>query len=243
MYPTHISQARMLLIPSRRTRDFPDEICAISCTPFDPTKNYATHIAVSFWSSNKIAVLSLDSPATYLGPVCEVSLPTLPRSILLHNFGAGARPKDADFRPHVLAGLADGSVMTFALRDGELHDGKASSLGNAPASLSLCSVDERTVVLAGGERSNVLYWDRQRIRPSPVGVKVQLVAFVPRTAPLNLTLQYMVKGITLNTAALPSCLAIATSSALLIGNVRGVDKMQIRTVRVLPQNSSVLRSY
>lgn len=173
-----IPLARILLTLLHRTRDFPDEICAISCTPFDPSKNYATHIAVSFWSSNKIAVLSLDSPASYLGPICEVSLPTLPRSILLHNFGTGARPKDADFRPHLLAGLADGSVATFALRDGELHDGKVSSLGNAPASLSLCAVDGRTVVLAGGARSNVLYWDRQRIRPSPVGVKVRLGVFI-----------------------------------------------------------------
>ncbi|KAI0826862.1 CPSF A subunit region-domain-containing protein [Trametes gibbosa] len=195
-----------------KSHDVSDEICAISCTPFDPTKNFATSIAVSFWGSNRIAILSLDSPESYLNTVCEVTLPALPRSILLHNFGTGAREKDLDFRPHLLAGLADGSVVTFALRGGELHDRKVSALGNAPASLSLCSVDGRTVVIASGARANVLYWDRQRIRPSPVGVK------------------YAVRAVTLNTPAFPSCLAIATPSRLLIGNVRGVDKMQIRTI-------------
>ncbi|OSD07132.1 hypothetical protein PYCCODRAFT_1449240 [Trametes coccinea BRFM310] len=195
-----------------KARDFTDEICAISCTPFDPTQNYATSIAVSFWGSNKVSILSLESPESYLSQVCEVTLPTLPRSILLHNFGSGARPKDPDFHPHLLVGLADGSVVTYAFRDGELHDKKVSSLGNAPASLSVCSVDGRTVVFASGARANVLYWDRQRIRPSPVGIK------------------YMVKGVSLNTLAYPSCLAIATSSSLLIGNVHGVYKMQIRTI-------------
>ncbi|KAI0372253.1 hypothetical protein BV20DRAFT_991870 [Pilatotrama ljubarskyi] len=195
-----------------KSRDFTDEICAISCTPFDPAKNYATSIAVSFWGSNKVAILSLDSPESYLGPVCEVTLPTLPRSVLFHNFGSGTRPKDADFRPHLLVGLADGNVVTYAFRDGELHDRKQSSLGNAPASLSVCSVDKRTVVFASAARANVLYWDRQRVRSSPVGIK------------------YMIKGATLHTAAYPSCLVIATASALLIGNVRGVDKMQIRTI-------------
>ncbi|KAI0766387.1 CPSF A subunit region-domain-containing protein [Trametes elegans] len=195
-----------------QSRSFPDEICAVSCTPFDPTKNYATSVAASFWGSNKVVVLSLESSEKYLSPVCEVTLPTLPRAVLLHNFGTGARAKDADFRPHVLAGLADGSVVTYALRDGQLHDRKVSSLGDAPVSLSLCTIDGRTVVFASGARANVLYWDRQRVRPSPVGIK------------------YMVKGVTLNTVHYPSCLAIATSSALLIGNVRGVDKMQIRTI-------------
>ncbi|KAI0335819.1 hypothetical protein GY45DRAFT_705258 [Cubamyces sp. BRFM 1775] len=195
-----------------KSRDFMDEICAISCAPFDPRKNYATSIAVSFWGSNKVAILSLDSPESYLNTVCEVTLPMLPRSILLHNFGTATRSKDADFHPHLLVGLADGSVVTYAMRDGELHDRKVSSLGNAPANLSVCSVDDKTVVVASAARANVLYWDRQRVRPSPVGVK------------------YMVKAATLNTAAFPSCLAIATSSALLIGNIRGVDKMQIRTI-------------
>ncbi|EJF63344.1 hypothetical protein DICSQDRAFT_153890 [Dichomitus squalens LYAD-421 SS1] len=193
------------------TRNFPDEICAISCQPYDSSKNYASAIAVSFWGSNKVAVLALD-PSSPLATVCDTALPTLPRVVLLHNFGTGGRPKDPDFHPHLLVGLADGTLVTYALRDGKLHDRKQSGLGNAPASLSVCDVDGRTVVFASGARSSVLFWDRQRVRPSPVSVKD------------------MIKGVTLNTAAFPSCLAIATSSALLIGTVRGLDKMQIRTI-------------
>ncbi|KAI1790140.1 mono-functional DNA-alkylating methyl methanesulfonate N-term-domain-containing protein [Ganoderma leucocontextum] len=193
-----------------QTRDFPDEICAISCQPYDRSKNYASAIAVSFWGSNKVAVLALDSKPA-LQAVCDVVLPTLPRAVLLHNFGTGTRPRDSEFHPYLLVGLADGTLVTYALKDGTLQDRKQSSLGNAPASLSVCTVDGRTVVLASGTRSSVLFWDRQRVRPSPVSVKD------------------MIRGVTLNTTAFPSCLAIATSSALLIGNVRGLDKMQIRS--------------
>ena len=45
-----------------------------------------------------------------------------------------------------------------------------------------------------------------------------------------MNLQDVVKGVTLNTPAYSSCLALATSSGFLIGNVQGLDKMQIRTV-------------
>ena len=155
-----------------RTRDFSDEICAISCDPFDPTKNYATSLAVSFWGSNTVSVLALDAPEG-LTERCSVTLDALPRSVRLHNFGTSARPKDADFRPHLLAGLADGTLVTFALRDGKLVDRKTSALGHAPASLSVCTVDGRTVVFASGARASILFWDRQRLRPSPVAVKVR----------------------------------------------------------------------
>lgn len=155
----------------RRTRDFPDEICAISCQPYDPSKNYASALAVSFWGSNKVEILALDSKPA-LQVVCDVVLPALPRSVLLHNFGTGTRPRDPEFHPYLLVGLADGTLVTCALRDGTLHDRKQSSLGNAPASLSVCTIDGRTVVLASGTRSSVLFWDRQRVRPSPVSVKV-----------------------------------------------------------------------
>ena len=117
-----------------RTRDFPDEIYAISCRPYDPSKNYASAIAVSFWGSNKVAILALDSSPP-LATVCDTTLPTLPRAVLLHNFGTGGKPKDPDFHPHLLVGLADGTLVTYALRDGKLLDRKQSALGNAPTSL------------------------------------------------------------------------------------------------------------
>ncbi|RPD77741.1 hypothetical protein L226DRAFT_544225 [Lentinus tigrinus ALCF2SS1-7] len=194
-----------------RTRDFADEICAVSCRPLDSSKNFTTLIAVSFWGSNRVAVLSVTGTEV-LSTVCETTLPALPRSVLIHNFGKGAGPNSPDFHLHLLAGLADGTLVTYTLRDKELHDRKQSGLGNAPASLSVCDVDGRMVVVASGTRANVLFWDKQRVRPSPTSLKD------------------IVKSATLHATAFPSCLVIATASALLIGRVRGVDKMQIRTI-------------
>ncbi|KAI0754895.1 mono-functional DNA-alkylating methyl methanesulfonate N-term-domain-containing protein [Daedaleopsis nitida] len=191
------------------TRDYPDEICAISCKPLDSSKSFAKSVAVSFWGSNKVAILSLGQ--NLLAPVCEVTTPALPRSLLLHNFGTSG-PTGGDFRPYLLVGLADGTLLTYAFRDKELVDRKQSSLGNAPVSLSVVESEKRTVVLVSGTRANLLFWDRQRVRPSPVSIK------------------NTVRGTTLNTAAFPSCSAIATSSSLVIGTVRVLDKMQIRTV-------------
>ena len=68
-----------------------------------------------------MAVLALDSSPP-LATVCDTTLPTLPRAVLLHNFGTGGRPKDPDFHPHLLVGLADGTLVTYALRDGKLLD-------------------------------------------------------------------------------------------------------------------------
>ena len=162
------------LSDSDRTRHFGDEICAISCRPLDPTKNFTTLIVVSFWGSNSVAVLSVGSNAEVLGTVHETTLSALPRSVLLHNFGKGTGPSDPDFRLHLLVGLADGTIVTYTVRDKELHDRKQSSLGNAPVSLSVCDVDGRTVVVASGTRANVLFWDKQRVRPSPTSLKVHL---------------------------------------------------------------------
>ena len=100
------------------------------------------------------------------------SLPSLPRSVLLHNFGTGNRPKEADFRPYVVAGLADGSVACVGVRDEELRDVKMFPLGTAPVALARCSVDGKRAVFANGSLSSVLYWDKQRLRQSHVMVKV-----------------------------------------------------------------------
>lgn len=166
-----------------RHRDFADatygplEIAAVSCAPFDTTKNYASTIAVSFWGTNRVALLSLATAESYLSPLCEVSLPSLPRSLLLHNFGTGRNRKDLDFRPHLLVGLGDGSVVSYVFREKEreLVDHKLFSLGTAPVSFSTCVVDGRRTVFASGSRASVLYWDRQRLQQSPVMIKVSCV--------------------------------------------------------------------
>ena len=155
---------------------FPNEVCAISCQPLDPAKSYASSMAVSFWGSNEVLILALDTPNPFhqIANAPRVTLPSLPRSILLHNFGTSGQTTHPEFRPHLLIGLADGTLITYAFRDKGLHDRKQSSLGNAPVSLSVCQSEERTVVLASGSRANLLFWDNQRIKPSPVSIKVGL---------------------------------------------------------------------
>ncbi|CAL1713378.1 unnamed protein product [Somion occarium] len=200
-----------------RTHSFRDEqrqakeICAISCQPLDATKFFTVHIAVSFFTGNTVAVLSLEKPE--LQVLCEsTALPSLPYSLMLHNFGSGRKAKDPDFRPVVLVGLTHGSIVTFNFKDNGLHDKKVLPLGNIPVSLSACEVDGRRAVFASGSRSTVLYWDRQRIRHSSV------------------LLKDLAAAARLNSSAFSSALILATESSIVIGRVRGVDKMQIRQI-------------
>ncbi|PCH40170.1 hypothetical protein WOLCODRAFT_67201 [Wolfiporia cocos MD-104 SS10] len=197
-------------------RDFTDasfdhfEISAISCAPFDSTKKFTKHVAVSFWGTNKVEILSLDSKLTTL---CKTdSLPALPRSLLLYNFGSGRSQKEADFRPYLLVGLTDGSVVTYSFKEGELKDKKLFALGTAPVSFTTCNIDGRTALFASGSRAAVLYWDRQRLQQSPVMLKEAVI------------------GASFNSAAFPSSLLLATSSSLVIGCIRGVDKVQIKSI-------------
>ncbi|EMD31691.1 hypothetical protein CERSUDRAFT_109269 [Gelatoporia subvermispora B] len=203
----------------QRSRDFADpvygplDVSAVSCVPFDRTKNFATNIAVAFWGTNKVQILSMSSQDATLATVCEVSgLPSLPRSVLLHNFGTGRTKKEPDYHPHVLVGLVDGSVISFKVVENELKEKKVFSLGIAPVSLSRCEVDDKITVFAVGSRTSVLYWDKQRLTNSPVMIKDMTV------------------GASLNTSYFRSSLVLAASSGLIIGTIRGVDKMQIRSI-------------
>jgi len=68
------------------------------------------------------------------------------------------------------------------------------------------------VVLATGTRSAIFFWDRQRLRQSPVMLK-------------NIAM-----GVQVNTPTFNNCLLLVTKSELVFGRVRGVDKMQVRTI-------------
>lgn len=121
-------------------------------------------------------MLRTQDPQDPLAPLTEsVALPALPRSVLLHNFGSGRSSKEEDFQPHVLAGLTDGSVVALSFKNNELKDQKVFSLGTAPVSLSVCEVDGKRTVFASGSRSAVFFWDKQRLRQSPVMLKVRFV--------------------------------------------------------------------
>jgi DNA damage-binding protein 1 len=149
---------------------FASEISAVSCTPLNPSKNFTNYIAASFWGSNRV---KLFSPESALTVICETrSLPALPRSLLLHNFGQSTSTKDPDYHPYLLVGLTDGTVVSYAFMNKELVDQNFFSLGDLPVSLNPCQVDSRKTVFACGSRASILFWERETLRHSPVILKV-----------------------------------------------------------------------
>ena len=150
---------------------------------FDQTKSFSLYVAVSFWESNIVALLDIKHGLQIKTE--SAPLPALPRSILLHNFGSGNNKKEPDFQPYVVAGLADGNVACVAFRSEELRDHKLFSLGTAPVSLSGWEIEGRRSVFAAGSRSAVFYWDRQRLRQSPVMLKVFTLTFSHTVRLLN----------------------------------------------------------
>lgn len=149
------------------------EISAVSCTPLNPSKSY---IAASFWGSNCV---KLFSPEANLDRICEPhSLPALPRSLLLHNFGQSTNTRDHDYHPHLLVGLTDGTIVSYALKSEnegsklQLVDQNIFSLGDLPVFLSACQVDSRRTVFACGSRASILFWEKETLRHSPVILKV-----------------------------------------------------------------------
>ncbi|TFK48656.1 hypothetical protein OE88DRAFT_1663726 [Heliocybe sulcata] len=184
------------------------EIAAISCLPMDPAKYYSTQVAVAFWTTNEVKVLAITSAQNYLVPVCTTGpLPSLPRSLLLHNFVTRERQN----LPHLLVGLADGTVWAYVLRDGALLEKRVFSFGNCPVALAPCEVDGRRGVFACANRAGVVFWEKGRLQTAPMLVK-GVVAMAR-----------------LNTEHFRSSIVLATSSGLSIGDMGHLDKMHIRS--------------
>lgn len=107
-----------------------------------------------------------------MNALITIPLPSLASSILMFNFGVGRKSKDEDYHPHVLAGLLDGTVVSFSFKKGELKDKRVHPLGTLPVSLSSCVVDGRRSVFATGSRSAIFYWDKNRLHQSHILLKV-----------------------------------------------------------------------
>lgn len=172
---------------SDRYRDvgdaFAGEISAISCTPLNPSKNFTNHIAVSFWGSNQVKLFSPKDgglSVIYQSP----ALRALPRSLLFYNFGKDTSSKALDYHPHLVVGLADGTVVSYSWRNNELFDPKTISLGDTPVFLNTCQVDGRKALFACGSRASILFWDKETLRHSPVILKACKVS---HPNPIDLT--------------------------------------------------------
>lgn len=147
------------------------EISTVSCTPQDSSKYFSNYVTVSYWGENEIEVLTFDKQGFVLVSKSP-PLPALVRSAILYNFGSDTSPKGADYHPHVLAGLGDGSVVYFAWKDKQFKEKKIISLGRAPVSLTVCQVDGKRAVFAAGNRATVLSWEKKRLHTSPIMLKV-----------------------------------------------------------------------
>jgi DNA damage-binding protein 1 len=133
---------------------------------------------VAFWVSHCVEILSVTDEALLVS-ICKTSpLRALPRSVLLHDFGDSHYMEESDQRLHLLAGLADGTLVSFTMKDNNLTDSKTISLGDIPVSLLPCSVDSKRVVFASGRRTAVLFWSKERLHHSPVLSKVSSHLFL-----------------------------------------------------------------
>ena len=171
----------------QRSRQFTDEISAISCVPLDPSKAFTTQFAVSFWKSDHVKMVKLNPRDTTFSDLCRSpDLPAAPRSLLLHTFISGGGEKQK--HPHLLVGLVDGSVVFFTYKDNALVDMKTISIGMLPVSLHPVVIEGQSVVVACGSRASVLCWEKERLVASPLMIKVS--AFIYR----NLVLKYPLIG-------------------------------------------------
>jgi DNA damage-binding protein 1 len=147
-----------------RYKDLREEISVLSCTPLDTTKMFSIYIAVAYWSIHAVDLLSVASADGYLYPVCDpVSLPALPRSLLLHDFG---------YAPQILIGLRDGTLVAYTFLKNALEDKRIFSLGTEPVGLTPFEMDEKNVVFASGSRGALFYVERGIIQHSSVLIKV-----------------------------------------------------------------------
>jgi DNA damage-binding protein 1 len=126
-----------------------------------------------------VEILSLESNDAYMTTLCAAeALSALPRSVSLYNFG-NHPPGGPDFHPYLLAGLADGTLVSFAMKDNSLSDKKVISLGDAPVCLAACEVENRRAVFACGSRAAAIFWDKDRLQYPAVLLKVSVMVFFP----------------------------------------------------------------
>lgn len=206
----NITQENVFNVVAQNKGNF-TEISTVSCTPQDSSKYFSNYVTVSYWGENEIEVLTFDKQGFVLVSKSP-PLPALVRSAILYNFGSDTSPKGADYHPHVLAGLGDGSVVYFAWKDKQFKEKKIISLGRAPVSLTVCQVDGKRAVFAAGNRATVLSWEKKRLHTSPIMLK-EIVGVSP-----------------LNTSIFKSSLVLGTPTGLFIGRVKDLDKMHIRSV-------------
>lgn len=154
--------------------------------PYDRSLPFSNYIAVGFYESNIVRVMHT---AELMRPFLpSISLPHLPVSLLLCQFGLGSTGRrrsnghSKNHPSHILVGLGDGTLHVYGVDvvDGVANVGeqRVIPLGSTKpvfmtpvGPLQSTSVNE-LCVLASGSRPVVLYWDSGRLKHSPLVRKV-----------------------------------------------------------------------
>lgn len=160
-----------------REKTFDDEISCVSCLPVDPTKPYTPQVVVGFWESNRVQILSIIDGSNHFKLICSSEpYSSVPRSVLLHNFGTSRDRNQPDYRPHLMVGLADGTVVSQAYNSSEytLEPPNSSALGGAVVHLVSYDVGGEPCVFACGNIGEVYYWNNTRLQRSPISLKVRM---------------------------------------------------------------------
>jgi DNA damage-binding protein 1 len=174
--------------------DVPMEIAAISISPIDQTQQKSQYVIVSYWDTNEVAVFAHKRGYNFLKEVIRTgSLHSLPRSLLLYNFGSSQRPRKKDTRltsgylPYLLLGMADGSLTSYTFDDVQkigkedqysIGDKKTVSLGTTPVSLTAMEPNDSSsaarAVCACGSHASFFFYNQGRLQQAPVLVNVRL---------------------------------------------------------------------
>ncbi|KAL1748361.1 mono-functional DNA-alkylating methyl methanesulfonate N-term-domain-containing protein [Schizophyllum fasciatum] len=194
------------------------EIAAIAVLPPEPKAGKlpksSKYIAVAYWDRPGIDILKLRQSGGPSGVVAECThttdaLPALVRGLTVQHFGGQFKERHT----YLIAGLANGAVVTYALRDGVTRDRKVVSLGSAPVSLTVYHSEEgEPMVFAAGQHAALWSWEKKRLHHAAVMLRdIAATAF-------------------LTTPKFKDALVLASRAGLTVGRVREVDKMHIRTI-------------
>ena len=148
----------------------------MSCLPVDPTKPYTPQVVVGFWGSNRVQILSIIDASSPFKLICSSDpYSSVPQSVLLHNFGTSHDRNQPDYRPHLMVGLADGTVVSQAYNalEYKLQPPINSALGGPTVHLTPYDIDGRRCVFACGDSGEVYYWDNTRLQRSPISLRVR----------------------------------------------------------------------
>lgn len=164
-------------------------------------------VAVGLWTTQTVTLLSLPT----LSPISSQVVPStfLIRSILVTDFGASGAPV-------VLAGLGDGSLVSYSL-DNDVRfvptSEKKVVLGKRPVLLAQFEAGGQTSVFAASERPTIV--------TRPTG---------GRLVYSSANLENLVGVAPFDSGAFSGALALATASGIILGRLEAVQKVDIRAI-------------